>query len=108
MNETIRRIFNSPDDFLFSAKFLRENLQDAIFTLEKEIPNDDALDTVEQIYMSFGDNEIEEAIDILNQYAESYNIQKRDTHPLKEGKTRGDVKPFTYSRKPNKPPKGQK
>ena len=42
------------------------------------------------------------------EYAESYNRQKRNTHPLKEGKTRGDVKPFTYSKKPNKPSKGQK
>jgi len=53
-------------------------------------------------------NEHVRLLEKSKEYAESYNRQKRDTHPLKEGKTRGDVKPFTYSKKPNKPPKGQK
>jgi len=53
-------------------------------------------------------NEHVRLLEKSKEYAESYNRQKRNTHPLKEGKTRGDVKPFTYSKKPNKPSKGQK
>ena len=34
------------------------------------------LDVIEQIYMSFGDNETDEAIEILNKYAESYHAKK--------------------------------
>ena len=34
------------------------------------------LDAIEQIYMSFGDNETVEAIEILNKYAESYHAKK--------------------------------
>ena len=47
---------------------------------------DTVIDTVEQIYMSFGDNEIEEAVYVLNQYAEAYSKQKRDAFP--------HIKPF--------------
>lgn len=35
-----------------------------------------ALDTVEQIYMSYGDNETDEAIVLLNRYAEYYHKQR--------------------------------
>ena len=34
------------------------------------------LDAIEKIYMSFGDNETEEATEILNQFAESYHQKK--------------------------------
>ena len=37
---------------------------------------DKELDTVEQIYMSYGDNETDEAIALLNKYAESYHAKK--------------------------------
>ena len=37
---------------------------------------DEELDAVEQIYMSFGDNETDEAIALLNKYAESYHAKK--------------------------------
>ena len=64
-----------------------------------------------EILAKLNSKEFNEHVRLLEkskEYAESYNRQKRDTHPLKEGKTRGDVKPFTYSKKPNKPSKGQK
>lgn len=37
---------------------------------------DTTIDTAEQIYMSFGDNETDEAIEMLNNYAESYHTKK--------------------------------
>ena len=47
---------------------------EAIAELEK--PVDDEIDTVEQIYISFGDNYRDEATEVLNQYAESYHAKK--------------------------------
>lgn len=39
---------------------------------------DEELEAVEQIYMSYGDNETDEAIVLLNRYAEYYYKQRLD------------------------------
>ena len=48
---------------------------EALAELEKPVDGD-AIDTVEQIYISFGDNYRDEATEVLNQYAESYHAKK--------------------------------
>lgn len=56
------------------TRWLKQNFAiRELASLEAEKPADDAIDVAEQIYISFGDNETDEAIEILNKYAESYH-----------------------------------
>ena len=76
VKEAMGHIVSQQYELLFTAKYLREYFQESIAELEAEQPAEDAIDVAEQIYMNYGDNETDEAIALLNKYAESYHAKK--------------------------------
>jgi len=73
MNETLKRIIDSPDDFLFTAKYLRETLKDIEIKPNSQITASMILSKCLEIYDGDMINEI---AGIISEYAEAYHVKK--------------------------------